>query len=394
MMESALLYNCCRICLNVEKTFLPLSTEVEYESVTITCMDMYCSVTALNAHDKTVSNKLCINCFSELNNCYRFRSKALESFEKLLKNYHSRNSVNPSINDRAPVTFLDKSYKSSNASVDGNDTESKECFNHKQKLGVDIKTDVTTCEIEAQNDEISLCLEETTDIYEEEFLEIDCVETIQDQYAEPINDHNPNDKAHSDEETNQVTSQPFKCVVCSKQLESQSILDSHFVAEHCQQERRDGNFICLVCKKSFGMRKTLRQHCRIHQKCDLRRFRCSFCHKGFNYGHHLKIHERTHTMEKPFSCGACTKKFASKDRLKNHELQHVENYRHNCESCSSSFRSKKGLRMHAILKHDKAVNMFEPIDCSTCGKALFSQSAASAHFKGPCGTTLTKINKF
>ena len=90
-------------------------------------------------------------------------------------------------------------------------------------------------------------------------------------------------------------------------------------------------------------------------------------------------------MEKAFPCETCSKRFASKDRLKNHELQHDSIFRYKCASCASTFRSKKVLKMHTILKHDAAVDKFNAIRCGKCAKPLNSQSAASAHFRGPCG---------
>lgn len=167
-------------------------------------------------------------------------------------------------------------------------------------------------------------------------------------------------------------------------LQNEQEFEAQLIDESGQQTS-DGPFTCAVCHKQFASRKTLRQHSRIHEDSSAKRFRCSHCSKPFNYSHHLKIHERTHTRETPFACSACDKEFATKDRLKNHELQHKDRFEHGCALCECSFRTKKALKMHTILKHDAAVEKFEPIVCAKCGKDLFSQSAASAHFKGACG---------
>ncbi|XP_058818219.1 zinc finger and BTB domain-containing protein 14-like [Topomyia yanbarensis] len=404
-MDLASMENCCRICLGIEKTFLSLKTEVESEGVMVTCMDMYSSITAIEEHyENIISNKVCISCFSELNNYYRFKKKALESFNTLLQAYRTFRHDVSLANDDISEEILNKYPLSLDICVENEDYDSREKIEHRQDIPGSIENDASNdCGIEIQKEDKSERINQTTDVYDEEFLEMECTDTkVQDQLivhvADEIldviefSDHEPNPQIGQENEQN-LTTQVVKCMVCSKQLKSQAELDSHFVAEHCQQEPDGGHFICPVCNKRFGTRKTLRQHCRIHQDRELRRFRCRYCDKSFNYSHHLKIHETTHTMEKPFSCSSCTKQFASKDRLRNHELQHVDSFRYKCESCSSSFRSRKALKMHAILKHDAAVDKFEPVECGNCGKGLYSQSAASAHLKGPCGSNSTEANK-
>ncbi|XP_055639586.1 PR domain zinc finger protein 5-like [Toxorhynchites rutilus septentrionalis] len=367
---------CCRICLESHKTLLSLQTEIEFEGNSMICSEMYYKFTGLQDSSITnsnVSKKICIACFTELNSSFKFQQKAIESFKSLSQLSITR-------------TFDDNSFSSLRKNV-GDKLESH--------VGVENELPESTVTCDKDNSNIK-----ADDVYVEEYLDEECtfddeklVSTDNCISSPQINNENQIDhdgvkmkadtKHGGDDETeSDKNDQGYNCEYCSRKLNSQSELESHFVSEHCQQLSED-EFVCTTCDKRFKTRKTLRQHCRIHY--DSRRFRCSFCSKTFNYGHHLRIHSTTHTMDKPFSCEFCGKQFASKDRLKNHELQHKDERKYNCEACDSLFRSKKALKMHAILKHDAVVNRFDSIQCDKCSKTLFSKSAATAHFKRPCG---------
>ncbi|XP_053671640.1 zinc finger protein 674-like [Anopheles nili] len=96
------------------------------------------------------------------------------------------------------------------------------------------------------------------------------------------------------------------------------------------------------------------------------------------------VHERTHTHEKPYICCRCPKAFAAKDRLIAHERTHQGAYAFECEFCTRKFNTNKALSRHRLLKHDQAVQSFEPHGCSQCGQLLLSQSAASYHTRHQC----------
>lgn len=305
-----------------------------------------------------ISQYICISCFGELNSCYKFQQRAIESFQVLTKN------VSEKLEQTVDVEQLNIDEDEMITGVELEDLDGKDVPNVSLKERLD----------------------QSTELDEEEYCEIDFLEE-QSQLDEPgtasstFEDFQIEHDLCEDANTVEVE---YRCMTCSELLNSQAALDAHSIIEHCQRTS-SGELMCPVCNKLFGTRKTLRQHSRIHQKRDSRKFKCRFCEKAFNYGHHLRIHETTHTKEKPFPCSTCGKTFASKDRLTNHQLQHADDFKHKCELCNGSFRSKKALKMHCILKHDAAVDKFDPIECDKCGKELYSQSAASAHLKGPCG---------
>jgi uncharacterized Zn-finger protein len=70
-----------------------------------------------------------------------------------------------------------------------------------------------------------------------------------------------------------------------------------------------GTFVCDKCNATFSSDLALRSHMKTHNPESERRFKCSFdgCNKTFNFAHHLKHHELTHTNTKQHYCNLCGK---------------------------------------------------------------------------------------
>uniref|UniRef100_A0A1Q3F1Q7 C2h2-type zn-finger protein n=1 Tax=Culex tarsalis TaxID=7177 RepID=A0A1Q3F1Q7_CULTA len=374
-MDSATIsISCCRICLAAEKTLLSLQTEIEVDGCKLTCLEMFTCFTGLKEPSEETAldlpRKICIACFSELNSCYKFQRKAIDSFHSL---YKKANSLPSDVSEEEGARE-DIAKQDSAPEIE----EELEIFVELQDDN--LKVESTSLELidqpqQEEKEPIDTDLLHSVEECEEEFLEVyECDDKGLVELKGNVGEIEEPSPVQNVEEV----------VAIEINLENRQELETQLLDEPSQQIF-EGSLTCAICSKQFASRKTLRQHVRIHEDRDSKRFRCSHCSKTFNYSHHLKIHERMHTREKPFACGACDKQFATKDRLKNHELQHKDRFEHGCALCECSFRTKKALKMHTILKHDAAVEKFEPIVCAKCGKDLFSQSAASAHFKGACG---------
>lgn len=79
---------------------------------------------------------------------------------------------------------------------------------------------------------------------------------------------------------------------------------------------------------------------------DMKSFKCSFCDSSFVHYTHLRVHERTHTGEKPHQCQFCSRSFAQKGNLRVHEKIHTGEKNFGCEYCSKAFITNAQLLVH------------------------------------------------
>ncbi|TKS86984.1 Zinc finger and BTB domain-containing protein 24 [Collichthys lucidus] len=159
---------------------------------------------------------------------------------------------------------------------------------------------------------------------------------------------------------------------------------------------------CEDCGKVFKNHLFLKIHQRTHT--GEKPFRCPVCTKGFTQKHTLLTHQRMHTGEKPFVCNVCSKALSTKHSLQEHMNIHREGKQFSCEKCGKNFTQKRQLKSHyrvhtgkslpecahchhkfldtaQLKKHLRTHTGEKPFTCEICGKCFTAKSTLQTHIR-------------
>lgn len=130
---------------------------------------------------------------------------------------------------------------------------------------------------------------------------------------------------------------PHRCSTCGRGFTQASNLRSH-------QASHSGEWqLCSICGKSY---RCLRNHVISQHSHELHAHElpasnsmaaCQVCGRKFPNMSQLRVHQRSHTGEKPFQCDICGRSDRVKELLRDHRYTHSGEKPYRCSLCSKSF---------------------------------------------------------
>ncbi|KAM6472215.1 uncharacterized protein PHA67_004291 [Liasis olivaceus] len=158
-----------------------------------------------------------------------------------------------------------------------------------------------------------------------------------------------------------------ECSQCGKCLSTRRNLKLH-------QRSHTGEkpYKCFQCGKCFSQAGCLKTHQRFHT--GEKPYKCSQCGKYFRQAGYLKTHQRFHTGEKPYKCSHCDKYFSQSGYLKTHQRFHTGEKPYKCSQCGKCFSTGINLKRHQMIHTGE-----KPYKCSQCGKCFRQAGNLKSH---------------
>lgn len=105
------------------------------------------------------------------------------------------------------------------------------------------------------------------------------------------------------------------CKICTKAFNSKK----EWLYHHETFHRTEYVSFCGECCKAFkSMNGSAEHRMKFHSTADDKMFTCSICGSKHTTANKLRIHERSHSTDKPFRCVVCNKSYKHKKDVNSH----------------------------------------------------------------------------
>lgn len=161
------------------------------------------------------------------------------------------------------------------------------------------------------------------------------------------------------------------CRVCNVEYTNQEDLVEHRKSHppSCK------TFLCKICGNCCSQGSRTFHYL---QHSGLKKFTCAYdsCNKSFFQKQNLKLHERTHTNERPYVCKICGKTYVHPSSFREHSFVHSGERPYKCNFCDKAF-----FRYSGFQSHERTHTGEKPLECKICHRFFAVHATLNAHVK-------------